>query len=301
MSRARRRRLAAPVLCLGLLASAELHADPYSLPWQLRPVALATAARLDSAIAHSGGAGAGRGGVAVASTLLGAWRVHEALAPFVRLGLVGHGAPDGSSGTSFLNPLVGVTYARPLPANLRLAVTLALALPLGTGGGNDPVSYLAAANRAGILARSALDNALFAVNDLVVVAGAGLAYLRAGFTAQLEWTLLQLNRVRGAEAQPDAFKTNSTMGLHLGYFAHRVVSLGAELRYQRWLSTPSFVASDATGASRDTLTVAVGPRLHFRVQAARWLRPGIAYVQGLDAPMATQSYRIVYLDLPFIF
>jgi hypothetical protein len=116
---------------------------------------------------------------------------------------------------------------------------------------------------------------------------------------QAEATLLQLTRVRGDKVQPDSARTNFTAGLHVGYFVLPALSLGAELRHQRWLSTPKAVA--ATPALRDTTTFAVGPRVHIEVSKGIWFRPGVSYGRGLDDPMSGQNYNIVQLDLPFQF
>jgi hypothetical protein len=207
----------------------------------------------------------------------------------------------GPGATTLANPVLGGTYAMKPSDELRLALFLGVALPLGMGGGDTPDPAAAAATRSGIAARSAMDNAMFAVNYLTVFPGAGLAYVKSGFTAQVEVTLLQLVRARGAMVDKDEARTNLTSGLHLGYFVVPQVSLSGELRYQRWLSTPAAVAADATRASRDNLTVAVGPRLHFKLGDSTWLRPGIAYAQGIDDPMSKQSYRIVQVDLPVAF
>jgi long-subunit fatty acid transport protein len=77
-----------------------------------------------------------------------------------------------------------------------------------------------------------------------------------------------------------------------------MLSLGGEVRYQRWLSTPTSVT---TPELRDNLTVAVGPRFHFKVSESLTLRPGLAYAFALDAPMSTLKYSIVQLDLPIAF
>ena len=81
---------------------------------------------------------------------------------------------------------------------------------------------------------------MFAVNYMTGIAGVGFAYVDHKFTAQVEATVLQLFRVRGdhAAARTDSTRTNATAGLHLGYFIIPQLSLGGELRYQRWLSTP---------------------------------------------------------------
>ena len=273
---------------------------PYSLPWQLRPAVAGTVLRVDSAIALYEDQ-AGNNGETVATMILGSYKVTPELAPFVRLGVVGNSPPTGGGAVVLVNPALGATYALKFARDFRLALFLGLTIPVGMGGGDAPDPAKAAATRSGILSRSAMDNAMFAVNDFTVFPGVGLAYVAHGLTVQAEVTLLQLTRVRGSAAQPDSSKTNFTTGLHVGYFVVPLLSVGAELRYQRWLSTPAAVAADATGASRDTLSMAVGPRVHLRLGKSTWIRPGIAYAQGLDYPMTKQDYRIVQVDVPVSF
>jgi hypothetical protein len=272
--------------------------------------------RSDTALALYKPDNATSGGSTVATMLLGSFKVTPELAPLLRLGLVTNSpptlppapppaagatpAPVISSGTAFLNPVVGGTYAlKPSPA-LRLAFFLGVTIPVGSGGGNDAdASTRAALSPAGVLARSAMDNAMFAVNYLAVFPGVDFAVVSSGFTAQVEATFFQLGRVRGDAKDKDESRTNLTMGLHLGYFFIPELSLGAELRHQRWLSTPATVA--ANEATRDTTTFAVGPRLHFKLSENAWFRPGIAYARGIDKPMTASNYNIVQLDLPFSF
>jgi hypothetical protein len=271
---------------------------PYSLPWQLRPAMAVNVVRSDTTLAFYEDA-ASNGGSTVASTLLASYRVTPAIAPLLRLAFVQNSPPTGGAALSIVNPIVGGVYAiKPIPP-LRLAFFLGFALPFGQGGGNSPDPDRASATRSGVLARSAMDNALFAVNDLVVIPGVDAAWVAGGFTVQLEMTLLQLTRVRGADAQPDASRTNFTSGVHVGYFLLPELSLGAELRHQRWLSTPAAVERDAS--LRDTTTFAVGPRAHIQLAEKLWLRPGIAYARGLDQPMTRSHYNIVQFDLPFVF
>ena len=78
------------------------------------------------------------------------------------------------------------------------------------------------------------------------------------------------------------------------------LSVGAEVRYQRWLSTPAAVEADMTGTLRDTLSVAIGPRFHHRLGEG-WIRPGIAYARGLRGTLDAQSYNIIQFDLPVSF
>ncbi len=270
---------------------------PYSLPWQLRSTAAVTALRTDSNFVvratDSGEA------VTEVSMLSFSYRISKdvPVAPFVRLG-VSHNDVGGRGGTAFLNPVLGAGWALDLLPGLRANFFLALALPLGMGGGNAPDPQTSAAVTAGVLARSAMDNAMFAVNDLTVFPGVGLSYSRWGFTAQAEATLLQLTRVRGEAVAPDASRTNFTTGVHLGYFPWSWFSLGAEMRYQRYLSTPVAVAKNAS--VRDNLTFAIGPRFHIKGDGF-WLRPGVSITVPLDDPMVKQRMVLVQLDVPLIF
>jgi len=69
----------------------------------------------------------------VATMLLGSYKVTPNLAPLVRLGWVQNTAPGAApDGQSFINPLVGVTYARPA-GPIRLAATIAATIPVGNG------------------------------------------------------------------------------------------------------------------------------------------------------------------------
>jgi hypothetical protein len=279
----------------------------YSLPFQLRPVGVGNVVRSDTAFAFYE-APNGESGSTVASMLLASYKVTDDLAPLVRLGIVSNSPPDvpmgPDSATAFLNPVIGATYSLKLGKDFRLAPFLGIALPLGSGGGNEPEAKIGAARGAGILARSAMDNAMFAVNDLVIFPGVGFAYIANGFTAQVEATVLQLTQVKGdtgapPNAQPDDSKTNFTGGIHVGYFFAPVFSVGAELRHQRWLSTPAAVK--ANSKARDNSTFAFGPRFHFKLGEKMWLRPAIALALPLDDPMSDSKHKVVQLDIPFAF
>lgn len=282
---------------------------PYSVPFQLRPAAAATVLRTDTSFAFYDDPISEAGGSTVASTLLASYKLTDNVAPLVRLGMVSNSPPNTDDATGFLNPVLGVTYALPLSPELRLALFFGLALPIGSGGGDSPDPAKAASNAAGIRARSAMDNAMFAVNDLTLFPGASLAYVAHGVTLQVEATLLQLLRVRGegavsgmgAPLNPDSSRTNFTAGFHAGYFFLPELSGGVELRHQRWVSTPTAVENDATDTLRDTTTVAIGPRLHFKVGDKSWIRPALAFAVGVDDPLKRWESRSVQLDIPVIF
>lgn len=279
---------------------------PYSLPWQLRPAAASTVFRVDSSVAFYDANG--NSGTTAATMLLGSYAVTPHLAPVLRLGVVQNQAPGAApDGTSFINPVVGLTYARHTPA-VRWALFAGATVPIGTGSGDQPDAATSAANTAGLQARSGMDNAMFAVNYFTGILGADLAYVGHRATLQVEATLFQLFRVRGDEAgaqSTDAARTNSTMGIHAGYFLLPILSLGAELRYQRWLTTPTRLVMgnkvDIPDANKDTMTVALGPRVHFKIGRTMVVRPGVSYSRALDNPLSGASYNTLQIDVPVLF
>ena len=284
---------------------------PYSLPWQLRPAAAATAVRSDTAFARYEDARA-NGGFTVASTLLASYKVPgtgegwAGLAPLVRLAVVNDSPPSTvttGGGFAIVNPLVGVTYAVPLGGGARAGFSLGATIPIGMGGGDAPDKGLVDARSAGQFARSQMDNSLFAVDDFAIIPGVDVAWVGKGVTVQAEATLFQLWRVRGAQAQPEAGKTNFTSGVHVGYFFVPLLSAGLDVRYQRWLDAPIAIDKDPTGTKVDNWTAAIGPRFHFALGGGVKAHPGVAYARGLDKPMAaaTPNYHIVQLDIPVTF
>jgi len=271
---------------------------PYSLPWQLRPAGAGNVLRLDSVWSGYDGAAGGDGSTFV-SLLLASGRISSSTALLGRFGIVQNDPPAGESASVPTNLVLGVAHAPKLSTPFRLACYLMVALPTAGGGGNEPDPPDVAAIRSGVPARSAMDNALFATNDLVVFPGVDLAWVKDGWTIQGEATLLQLWRVRGEDVQPDVRRTNFTAGLHAGWFAARQLSLGAEIRYQRWLSTPKAV--EANPKARDTTTLAFGPRFHWKTGTTSWLRPGISLVVPLDDPLAAADQSTVQVDIPYAF
>jgi len=279
---------------------------PYSLPFALRPAAVGTVLRLDTGVGFYEDPTTKNSGSTIAPVLTGSYKLTPNFAPVVRLGVVQNSPPKPATGSApsgfgFLNPLVGGMFAvNPVPV-LKLGFFLGVTVPIGSGGGDHPDLGEKTARSVGIYARSAMDNSLFAVNDLAVIPGFDIAYVAHGFTVQGEATLFQLTRVRGSLDQKDAHRTNFTTGLHVGYFFLPVLSAGVELRHQRWLSTPANVAADKTGSLRDTTTVAFGPRFHFQLAPQVWFRPAVTLALPVDDPMKKSSYKVAQLDLPFSF
>jgi hypothetical protein len=287
---------------------------PYSLPWQLRPVTAGNVIRSDTAIAFAENA-KGEAAATTATTLLASYKVLPKLAALVRLAYVhfepGEGLPKKTPiGNAFVNPLVGGLYQLDLVPGLKMGLFFGMTIPIGQGGNptTDPdAAATASAAAAGVMGRASMDNALMAVNYLTFIPGVGIAYSAHGFTAQLEATVFQLFRVRnkdlmnamGKQVDADTKRTNFTSGVHLGYFVIPQLSVGTEIRMQRWLSTPAAV--DADGTKREQLSWAAGLRGHFKLPGNKWLRPGISYGMGVDDPMSAQKYKIVQVDVPFVF
>jgi hypothetical protein len=281
-------------------------APAYSLPWQLRPLMVGNTVRSDTNFATYEDSAA-RGGFTVASTLLASFKIPgtggtgEGIAPLVRFAAVNDAPPTGTGGFAVVNPLVGVMYARRI-GPLRAAAFFGMTVPIGMGGGNSPDKGSLDARNKGVPAREGMDNSLFAVDDLAVIPGVGIGYVGGGFTVQAEATLFQLQRVRGEQAQPDVSKTNFTTGLHVGWFATRMLSLGVDLHYQQWINAPIAVQKDPTGNSYHNVTIAIGPRFHIPLPGKKWVRPGVAYARGVDKAMGgTSNYNIVQVDVPVAF
>lgn len=131
--------------------------------------------------------------------------------------------------------MVGANFSTPFGPGWRWTAFLGSTIPFGSGGGDSPDAGAAAAISAGISARSAMDNSIFAVNDWTGIVGVGLARITPELTLQAEVTLFQAFRVRGPDTQ-DSARTNFTAGFHAGHFFSPDVSFGAEPRMQRWLS-----------------------------------------------------------------
>jgi hypothetical protein len=289
------------LICGATSASAQPASPPppYSLPWLLRPVVPASVVRLDETLAFLEDPASGSGGATYVTSLIATWRASPRWVPIFRQTFIHNDPPLSAnpSATAFSNALVGINHLRPLSRDWRFAGFFASTLPIGSGGGDRPDPARSAAQTAAIPARSAMDNALFAVNYWTVIGGLGVARVTPGLTLQAEVTVLELLRVRGPDSQ-DGNRTNFTAGLHAGHFFSPRMSLGAEVRLQRWLTNAAPVRNDPS--AREQLTFGVGPRFHFKL-GGHWVRPGISYTRAFDDPMERQGYDIVQIDVPVAF
>lgn len=287
--------LAARAFVLSLLVQQIATAQPapdaleVSLPWQLHSLTTASVVEASSGVAVFRDP-QGNVDIAETTTLAASYRLTDRWAPTLRLAVTANDAPGAAlDGASFGSPIAGVRYTRELHP-WRFAVRAALAIPIGTGGGNTPDPRAARTNAAAITARPA-DEAVFAVNYATAIVGADVAYVTHGFTAQAEMTLLQSVRVRGdtTVVGSDARRTRGTAGVHLGMFLGTRVSLGADLEYRRWLSHPEML--DTPGDPRipsaleqpATVTASIGARVHVRVGSTA-VRPGLSITRGFAGP-----------------
>lgn len=281
---------------------------PYSLPWQLRPVLVPNVVRWDNTFAFYEDV-ASRKATTWATILNAIVRIphtggpNAGLGVLVRLPLVYDAPPVGPNGAAITNPLVGAVYGVKLPGPFKLNAFGGFTVPIGMGGGDAPNAAEKNARVKGVNARGHIDSALYNVNDFGLLGGAGFAWIDHGFTAQVEVTFAQFFRVRGTADQIEEAKTSFITGLHVGYFVIPQLSVGGDLRYQRWFNAPLAVDRDPSGDSVDNLTFALGVRAHITLSKTMRLRPGIAYSRALDKPLAssTPNYHMLQIDVPFFF
>lgn len=264
----------------------------FALPFQLRPVIAKTLVRDDLvASTHAGGS-------TVANVTTFSYSFLPNVAVLARVPYVSNTPKAGAHGTAFGNPLLGGLYTPALRPTTRLSLFAGVAFPIGQGGGNTPDKAKASAEAAAIYGRAAMDNALWVADYGVGTAGVGLAQVVGPCTGQLEATVLHLVRMHAENAQKDASRTNLTTGAMAGCYVLPPLQLIGELRYQRWLSTPTVVTLDAS--KRDQATAGLGLRFDVRAGAIT-LRPGLLVATPLDSPMKKADYRQVMIDVPIVF
>lgn len=272
----------------------------YSLPFQLRPAITWNVLRSDTSYAMFQAPNGDKGTTLVTSLLFG-YKVTEAIQPFVRIAYTYTAPPGTDSASAISNPLVGVTYGIKPSDDIRVAAILAVTAPIGQGGGDD-INTKTVAQQSGSAARSVMDGALFAQNDVAIIPGVSAAWIAKGFTIQGELTYVQLMRVRSDIG--DKSRSILTSGLHVGYFLIPELSIGAEIRHMRFLSTPIVLEKAPTDERRaelrDNTTAAFGARGHFQL-GSFWLRPGVSFTMPLDQPLAGSKMKMLQLDIPFVF
>jgi hypothetical protein len=281
------------------LAETPPASQAYTAPFGIRGAPPLTTVRSDNVVAAYQD-GKGDSGATVVSLVFASWRLAPELCAGVRIGYVHNDAPGGGSGSAVTNPILSTMYSLSLPLGLRLSMSLGLGLPVGSGGGNTPDTSAAQAQKSGILARSAMDSALFAVDDWSIIPGADLAWVLGDLTLQLEATLAALFRGRGERVQPDSTKLNSMTALHAGYRLFPIVSLAGELRFQHWLAPPKAASVDPSRLESQA-SFAIGPRFHLELADGLSLHPGLSYGRGIGYQMDAAHYQLLQIDVPVVF
>ena len=192
-------------------------------------------------------------GSTVATTLFATYKLTPNLAPLVRLGFV-QNSPSVAAGTAppsgewLVNPIVGVTYARPV-GPLRVAGFVGVTIPVGMGGGDAPDAGAAQAVKDAPAARSAMDNAMLAVNYFTAIGGVDAAFVgprgsRRGIRSDgLPAALGRGARMRQAGDRLGAHELDRRAG-RLGYFViPQTLAIAGELAL-------SAVALDADAQER---------------------------------------------------
>jgi hypothetical protein len=264
----------------------------YSTPWALRSVNPSTSVRADTILALQDA------GTSLAGIISASYRFFPQGSIGLRESWVSQLHPAGEY-LVFGNPGIYLNLAPRLAPPFRLNLFFSASAPLGQGGGNDRVLAVYNAISGGVYARSAMDGAPFAVNFATLALGVDFAYVEGELTIQASGTVFQGFRARGDLVEPDVRRTNSSGGLHIGYALWPFFIVSAEVRYQRWLTTPRSVELD--GTRRDQLTAGGGFRFDIPFGEQGHFKPGIAFFVPADAPMTTAGYRTLQLDLPFVF
>ena len=268
---------------------------PYSLPWQLRPVLPSTYVRLDNSFAFYG-----VGGHTIVDDFTFSYRIIPRISVLARVAVTQNKSPGGESAFGFANPLIGAQAGFWPAKGVKVGAFLGFVLPVGMGGGVNPVEASQHATWAAMFARSGFDNPLYMPDYFTVWPGLDVAYVSHGVTVQAEVSLPIMSRARG----PQNEKTTNfdfTMGLHGGYFIFPYLSVGLDLRYQHWLTNSPVVVADPSGASKDTATIEPGVRFHVKVSDTVTFHPGVALAFAFDNPMSGAGYKILRLDLPLTF
>lgn len=292
----------AAVVALALVPAGVVAAEPVATPWQLHAVAPVDAVEADTAIAAARDPH-GNVDLAEPTVVSASYQVARGWAATLRLGVVANDAPGAAlDGVAVGNPIVGVTSTTGT-ARWRFAGFAAAALPIG----GAPDARAAKAAAAAITARPA-DEAMFALDSATAIAGADVAYVRHGITAQAEASLAPSVRVHGTAT--DALRARAAVGAHVGVFLGAHVSLGVDLAYRRWLAHPTTI-DEMTGArvplaELATLTAAIGARVHVRLGAVT-VHPGLSYTRGFDGvalhgpTTVTHQTNTIGLSIPVTF
>src|SRR4051794_15068924 len=137
---------------------------PYTQPFQLRSLIPKSGVRLDTVL---GLYRTPTNSAQVTVMFLSAqWRVAEPLALQLRWGLDSNQTGNDNTRTGMVNPTLGALVGVPIGRDFRFALSIAIGAPVATGGGDEPDPNAVALQKQAMLARSAMDNVTFSVNDI---------------------------------------------------------------------------------------------------------------------------------------
>lgn len=274
----------------------------YAAPWTMRPAIAPTLVRVESSIA------ARRDGVAAATIATGGYAIIPTrLGIYARLAVThsilrtGDARTDSIPTGAFANPVLFALYTPEVARGVRVGASAMVALPLGNGSGNTPSPLSASSLSAAIATRSSMDGALFATNYFAGALGASVALVRAGWTLQIETTLIAFARARGELARfaADPARLSLTAAASVGYLVHPALSLSFETHYQRWLYAPALMG--APNPFADQLSFELGARANVPLSRTVIFRPGFAFGLGVDGAMGASESRVFHVDLPLFF
>lgn len=212
---------------------------------------------------------------------------------FARLGSV-YNASSGLPGAAGLaNPALGVTVQFEVTKHLVIGGQLGITVPVGSGGGDSPSP---AALRAWT---NSIDwgGAMFAVNHADIFHGARATYTIDALSLQLECTLHELLRVRGAAADPiGSAATVTGTTATVSYAVLPRLSLSTALSETRVWNTPAYVVADPN--SRVDYFFSAGVSTSVKVGRTE-IAPGISYARALDLPLSGAGFQVAEIDLGF--
>ncbi len=248
----------------------------HAIPFQLRALNHTDNVRLDSINAPYTDDTKRAGGFNTTSILSGA-KVFNDFAVILKVGGTWNTPPNQAGASACFNPLIAGSYLMPLK-HIKMQLFLGLTAPFGSGN----TLALTSSN----LARSAMDNAMTAVNTYAIMPGVDLVFTTKSWTFQWETTLIQQTRARGIMDPP--VSTHTTSGISTGYALNEKFSLQAEILYQHWLTTKT----------SDNLSFIAGPRAALKIDHII-LRPAIGYMQSIIT--STGTFKALMIDIPVYF
>ncbi len=142
-------------------------------------------------------------------------------------------------GVTVGNPSLTAGTAVRTTAHTSLAPQLAIALPLGQGGGNTPDPGIAINNAGG---RACGNGQLFDPNYVGAAGSVSLSFEAAHVSVVVTPVVMGSARVRGEQASAAAYKLSVSPRVHVGYRALGSLELFAESLYTRAFLGSSFVS-----------------------------------------------------------